>query len=108
MHESAAPASLAATHRARRRARRTPRGAHAVTKEPRAAGWHLAARATRRRALQPNGSAGPLFFQSDAARAPEPAVLRVQQLPGHLPDDPGDDPERVARLAAARAAGAVR
>src|SRR5258706_1649294 len=108
MHESAAPASLAAAHRARRRTRRTARGAHAVTKEPRAAGWHLAARATRRRALQPDGPAGRLFFQSDAARPSEPPVLRVQQLPGYLPDHPGDDPERGARLAAARAAGAVR
>src|SRR5258706_13886780 len=101
MHDSAAPASLAAALRGSRRACRTPRGAHAVTKERRAAGWHLAAAAARHRALQPDGSAGPLFFQAGAARASEPAVLRVQRLPGYLPDDPGDVPYRAAPLAAA-------
>src|SRR5258706_1581594 len=108
MHESAAPASLAAALRGSRRACRTPRGAHAVTKERRAAGWHLAAAAARHRALQLDGSAGPRFFQPGTARASEPAVLRVQRLPGYLPDDPGDDPDGAAPLAAARAAGAVR
>src|SRR5260221_11313843 len=108
MHDSAAPASLAAALRGSRRACRTPRGAHAVTKERRAAGWHLAAAAARHRALQLDGSAGPRFFQPGTARASEPAVLRVQRLPGYLPDDPGDDPDGAAPLAAARAAGAVR
>src|SRR5258706_15635080 len=106
MHAAAGPASLAGALRGSRRACRTPGGGHAVTKERRAAGWHRAAATARHRALQPDGSAGPLFFQAGAARASEPAVLRVQRLPGYLPNDPGDDPDRAAPLAAARAAGA--